>query len=70
MPGAAPRQFGPGWVCIGISTSPAALRELDAVVLRLKQAGIRKISRSWLLRIAVERLDVDALEAELLEVAR
>jgi hypothetical protein len=70
MAGEAPRHFGPGWVCLSVSTSPAALRELDAAVLRLKQAGIRKMSRSWLLRIALERLDLDELEADLLEVTR
>ncbi len=69
-PGQAPLTSEPAWICIGVSTYPAALVELDAAVTRLKQAGIRRMSRSWLLRIALERLDVDAVERELLEVAR
>jgi len=57
-------------VCIGVSTYPAQLVELDAAVSRLKQAGVRRMSRSWLLRIALERLDVDAVLADLLGVTR
>ena len=67
-PGAAAHTFGPGWVVIGVSTTPDALRSVDAAVLKLKQAGIRRMSRSWLYRIAVERLDLDAVLAELQRV--
>ncbi len=68
--GASPRTLAHAWVTVAISTNPDALRELDAAVVRLKQAGIRRMSRSWLLRIALERLDLDELEADLLEVTR
>jgi len=69
-PGSASRTAAPAYTVIAVSTYPADLVALDAAVLRLKQAGIRRMSRSWLLRIALERLDVDAVLAELLEVAR
>jgi hypothetical protein len=41
---------------------------MDAIVERIKAAGITKISRSRLIRIGIARLDVDALVAELLRL--
>jgi hypothetical protein len=77
-PGAAatpsrPRQVSPGqqpgprdWTVIAVSTWPSELAQLDALVDRLRQAGIRGMSRSRLIRLAVQQLD----EARLIEQLR
>ena len=43
----------------------AALAELDAIVERCRAAGAGTLARSRLIRIAIGRLDVDALIPEL-----
>ncbi len=58
------------WTAYCASMHPSELAALDAVVDRFKAAGVRRMSRSWLIRIAVQRLDLDALQAELLAVPR
>lgn len=57
-----------GFVTTCISMYPDDLARLDAMLERLRAAGIRDISRSKLIRIALRRLDVDALAGELLGV--
>jgi hypothetical protein len=47
-------------VCISIYTSDLA--DLDAKVEALKARGLTKMSRSQLIRLAVGRLDIDAIE--------
>lgn len=68
--GAAARTTEFAIVTVCVSTNPDALRALDAAVAKLKRAGIRAMNRSWLLRIALERLDVDAVLEDLKRVTR
>lgn len=63
-PGRAPRAAPRDYVVLSISTYPENLRIADAIVERLRGAGITTASRSWLVRQAIERLDIDALIAE------
>ena len=53
--GKAPRPFR--MVCISIYEED--LQALDALVVSLKGAGLTQMSRSWLIREAVARLDVN-----------
>jgi hypothetical protein len=53
------------WVALCISMPREALAELDAVIERCRAAGLGKLARSRLIRIAIARLDVDALIPEL-----
>lgn len=46
---------------ICISTYDADLEALDKMVAELKQRGIRKANRSWLIRLALARLDLDTV---------
>ncbi len=62
----APRPHAREYTVICISTYWADLAALDAAVARLKAAGVRRATRSWLIRVAIARLDLDAvLAAEL-----
>lgn len=51
------------YVTICISTYPGDLLHLDRAVARLQAAGVRRASRSRLIRAAIMELDVDALIA-------
>lgn len=53
------------WVALCISMPRDALAELDAIIERCRAAGAGKLARSRLIRIAIARLDVDALIPEL-----
>lgn len=53
-----------GYVVFACSSFPDDLAALDAVVVRLRSAGIRRASRSWVIRQAIRALDVDALIAD------
>ena len=53
---------------VAISTYKSDLAELDAMVERCQAAGVRRMNRSRLLRIAIKRLDLDAVIAELSSV--
>lgn len=57
-----------GFITTCISMYPDDLARLDAMLRKLRASGIRDVSRSKLIRIALRRLDVDALCAELLGV--
>ncbi len=62
----APRQHTHKYTVICVSTYWTDLAALDAAVERLKAAGLRRASRSWLIRVAIARLDLEAvLTAEL-----
>lgn len=63
-PGAIARAAPRAYVCLCISTFPAELAALDAAVAKLKMGGVRSMTRSRLIRIALERLDVEAVLAE------
>jgi hypothetical protein len=52
------------YVVTCISTYPADLIAADAAVARLKAGGLRHMTRSRLIRIALAKLDVDAVLAE------
>lgn len=49
---------------ICISTYPADLAAMDAMVADLKARGIRKANRSWLIRLALSRLDINTITQE------
>lgn len=63
--GSAPSAGPDSYVVIAFSTYPAELVKLDAVVERLRAAGVKRINRSRLIRIALQRLDVDAIVDEM-----
>lgn len=54
----------PRWVTICISTYPEDRDALDAAVAHCRDAGLTRMSRSQLLRIAFKRLDLAQLIAE------
>lgn len=55
----------PRYVTLCISTYPEDLAALDAAVAQCTRAGIPKMSRSRLMRIALKRLDLEQVIAEL-----
>lgn len=48
------------------SATPRELAKIDAAVAKLKSAGVRKMNRSWLIRIGIDHIDLDLLIALLL----
>lgn len=48
--------LGKDFVVICISTYPRELEKLDGLVLELKREGHRKMNRSALIRLAIDRL--------------
>jgi hypothetical protein len=54
---------GESWIVVCISTYPEDLAELDAKVEQLKARGHRKANRSALIRLALERFDIDDRES-------
>lgn len=55
----------PGWVVLCVSAPGELITELDAAIARFDAAGVGRVSRSRLIRIAVAHLDVDRVIAEL-----
>jgi cell division septation protein DedD len=51
----------PAWVTICVSTYPNHLERLDALVAELKRRGHRKASRSGVIRLAVELLNINTV---------
>ena len=63
--------MGSPYTVICISMFDSSLLELDAMVLALKQDGIRGANRSALIRLALRRLDLGAVtSAELATLKR
>lgn len=58
------RHSAVGYTVVSVSFYDRDLDELDDMVERLRAAGIGKASRSWLLRIAIRKLDLPAVIAE------
>lgn len=55
----------PRFLTLCISTYPEDLAALDAAVANCQRAGLTRMSRSQLLRIALKRLDLEQVIAEL-----
>ena len=51
------------YVVLAVSTYRRDLAALDAAVDRVRAAGARRANRSWLIRVAIARLDLDAVIA-------
>lgn len=58
----------PRFVTLCISTYPEDRDVMDAMVDQCKRAGLTRMSRSQLLRIALKRLDLEQVIAELRDV--
>lgn len=59
-----PEQPRRPWKVIAISMYRSDLDEADRKVAELKKRGIYRASRSWLIRLALSRLDVDTVTQE------
>lgn len=55
----------PRFLTLCISTYPEDLAVMDAMVDQCKRAGLTRMSRSQLLRIALKRLDLEQVIVEL-----
>jgi hypothetical protein len=50
------------YTVLAISTYAHNLEELDAKVAEMKRRGFTKANRSWLIRVAVARIDLDTVK--------
>ena len=58
------RRLGEPYKVIALSLYDSSLAELDALVERAKRAGVKQANRSAMIRVALKRLDLDAVLAE------
>lgn len=55
---------GEGFKIICISLYDQDVQNLDEAVSQLKERGLRRANRSWLIRYALARIDLDAIQRE------